>query len=434
MTTRTFVLDTSVLLSCPSALFAFGEHAVVLPLIVVKELESKRHDPELGYNARRTLRHLERLRVSDPENFASGVEVTEQRGTLRIEINHVEQSSLPASLRADRDHDTRILAVAKNLKDDGADVTLVSKDLPMRVLAQIVQVPAEEFLHEQVPFDDQYTGIVTASLSDADISTLHAQGLPLSEAGLDIPTHTGVLLRTFEDRPSGLAVADGTHLRQVRGEASAFGVKGRSVEQRLALHHMLNTNVGVVSLGGSAGTGKTLLALAAGLESVLERGDHKKVVVFRPLHSVGGQELGYLPGSEAEKMSPWAAAVYDALSAFVSKEMMREIVEQNLIEVLPLTHIRGRTLTDTWVVVDEAQNLERSVLLTALTRLGANSKAVLSWDVAQRDNLRVGRYDGIHAVVERLKGQPLFAHVTLTRSERSPVAAMVADLLDDGMV
>ena len=161
-----------------------------------------------------------------------------------------------------------------------------------------------------------------------------------------------------------------------------------------------------------------------------QRQQHRKVMVFRPLYAVGGQELGYLPGSEAEKMGPWAQAVFDTLSAVVSAEVVEEVVDRGMIEVLPLTHIRGRSLHDAFVIVDEAQSLERNVLLTVLSRIGQNSRVVLTHDVAQRDNLRVGRHDGIAAVIEALKGNSLFAHITLTRSERSPIAALVTDLLE----
>jgi PhoH-like ATPase len=184
-------------------------------------------------------------------------------------------------------------------------------------------------------------------------------------------------------------------------------------------------------MGGRAGTGKSALALCAGLEAVMERRAHRKVVVFRPLYAVGGQELGYLPGTEGEKMSPWAQAVFDTLGSIVSQHVIDEILERGLLEVLPLTHIRGRSLHDSFVIVDEAQSLERGVLLTVLSRIGQGSRVVLTHDIAQRDNLRVGRHDGVVAVVEALKGHPLFAHVTLTRSERSPIAALVTEMLEE---
>ena len=163
----------------------------------------------------------------------------------------------------------------------------------------------------------------------------------------------------------------------------------------------------------------------------MERRRHRKVIVFRPLYPVGGQDLGYLPGSESEKMGPWAQAVYDTLGALTSGDVIDEVIDRGMLEVLPLTHIRGRSLHDAFVIVDEAQSLERNVLLTVLSRLGSASRVVLTHDVAQRDNLRVGRHDGIGAVIEKLKGHPLFAHVTLTRSERSPIAALVIEMLED---
>ena len=216
----------------------------------------------------------------------------------------------------------------------------------------------------------------------------------------------------------------------MRGDREAFGVRGRSAEQRIALDLLLDPDIGIVSLGGRAGTGKSALAMCAGLETVLERRQHRKVVIFRPLYAVGGQDLGYLPGTEAEKMGPWGQAVFDTLGALVANEVVEEIVDRGILEVLPLTHIRGRSLHDAFVIVDEAQSLERNVLLTVLSRIGQNSRVVLTHDVAQRDNLRVGRYDGVAAVIEVLKGNPLFAHVTLTRSERSPIAALVTELLE----
>src|SRR6185312_6438786 len=245
----------------------------------------------------------------------------------------------------------------------------------------------------------------------------------------ELPCHTGLVL--LSSRGSALGrVGPDKQIRLVRGDRDAFGLHGRSAEQRIALDLLLDPDVGIVSLGGRAGTGKSALALCAGLEAVLERNEHKKVVVFRPLFAVGGQELGYLPGSESEKMGPWAQAVFDTLGAVTSREVVEEILARGMLEVLPLTHIRGRSLHDAYVIVDEAQSLERNVLLTVLSRIGQNSRVVLTHDVAQRDNLRVGRHDGVAVVIEALKGHPLFAHITLTRSERSPVAALVTELFE----
>jgi PhoH-like ATPase len=423
---RTYVLDTSVLLSDPRALVRFAEHEVVLPVVVISELEAKRHHPELGYFARQALRLLDDLRV-EHGRLDAPLPIGDDGGSLRVELNHSDPKSLPAGFRAG-DNDTRILAVAKNLAAEGCQVTLVSKDLPMRVKASAVGLDAEEYRAE-LTIDTGWTGMDEVEVTDEQMQTLYDEGSVYVAAAAELPCHTGLVL--LSSRGSGLGrVTPDKQVRLVRGDRDAFGLHGRSAEQRIALDLLLDSDVGIVSMGGRAGTGKSALALCAGLEAVMERRQHRKVVVFRPLYAVGGQDLGYLPGSESEKMGPWAQAVFDTLGALVSKEVVEEILDRGMLEVLPLTHIRGRSLHDAFVIVDEAQSLERNVLLTVLSRIGQNSKVVLTHDVAQRDNLRVGRHDGVAAVIEALKGHPLFAHVTLTRSERSPIAALVTELLE----
>ena len=427
--TRTYVLDTSVLLADPGALRRFEEHEVVLPVVVITELEGKRHHPELGYFARSALRLLDELRILHGR-LDEPVPVGEEGGTIRVELNHTDSDSLPSGFRLG-DNDTRILSVARNLADEGFNVTLVSKDLPLRIKASAVGLDAEEYRGETVADSDPgYSGMAEIEVSAADLDELYDDGTLDLETARELPCHQGLVL--LSERGTALGrVGPDKHVHLVRGDREAFGIHGRSAEQRIALEMLLDPEVGIVSLGGRAGTGKSALALCAGLEAVLERQQHRRVVVFRPLFAVGGQELGYLPGSESEKMSPWAQAVFDTLGAITSTDVIDEVLARGMLEVLPLTHIRGRSLHDAFVIVDEAQSLERNVLLTVLSRIGANSKVVLTHDVAQRDNLRVGRHDGVVAVVEKLKGHPLFAHVTLTRSERSPIAALVTEMLEN---
>lgn len=424
----TYVLDTSVLLADPGALRRFAEHEVVLPVVVITELEGKRHHPELGFFARSALRLLDELRIKHGRLDAP-VPVGEEGGTIRVELNHTDASSLPSGFRLG-DNDTRILAVARNLADEGHRVTLVSKDLPMRIKASAVGLRAEEYRAEAVSDSDTgYSGMSEMDVEAEVIDELYEDGVIALDAARDLPCHNGLVLMSQRGAALGRVGAD-KRVHLVRGDREAFGIHGRSAEQRVALELLLDPEVGIVSLGGRAGTGKSALALCAGLEAVMERRQHKKVVVFRPLFAVGGQELGYLPGSESEKMAPWTQAVFDTLGSVCSHHVIDEILHRGMLEVLPLTHIRGRSLHDAYVIVDEAQSLERNVLLTVLSRIGANSKVVLTHDVAQRDNLRVGRHDGVVAVVDKLKGHPLFAHVTLTRSERSPIAALVTEMLE----
>ncbi|GAB1821257.1 PhoH family protein [Herbidospora sp. RD11066] len=424
---RTYILDTSVLLADPAALSRFDEHEVVLPVVVITELEGKRHHPELGYFARKALRFLDDLRVQHGR-LDEPIPIGE--GTIRVELNHSDPSGLPAGFRLG-DNDTRILTVAQNLASEGIDVVLVSKDLPMRIKAASIGLAAEEYRAELVAeSDESWTGMSELQVTTEHVETLFEHGVTDLEEARDLPTHTGLRLLTSKGSALGRVQPDKS-VRLVRGDREVFGLHGRSAEQRIALDLLMDPEIGIVSLGGRAGTGKSALALCAGLEAVLERRQHRKVIVFRPLYAVGGQDLGYLPGTENEKMGPWAQAVYDTLGAVTTPEVIEEVLDRGMLEVLPLTHIRGRSLHDAFVIVDEAQSLERGVLLTVLSRIGANSRVVLTHDIAQRDNLRVGRHDGVVAVVEKLKGHPLFAHVTLTRSERSPIAALVTEMLED---
>ncbi|MFX1782926.1 PhoH family protein [Prescottella equi] len=424
---RTYVLDTSVLLSDPWAVSRFAEHEVVLPLIVISELEDKRHHHELGWFAREALRMLDDLRL-EFGRLDRPVPIGTENGTLQVELNHTDPSVLPVGFRTDS-NDSRILACALNLAAEGKDVVLVSKDIPLRVKAGAVGLPADEFrAHDVVP--SGWTGMTEIDVSSEFIDQLFSEGVVDLDEARELPCHTGI--RLLGGRSSALGrVTPDKRVQLVRGEREAFGLHGRSAEQRVALDLLLDESIGIVSLGGKAGTGKSALALTAGLEAVLERRSHRKIVVFRPLYAVGGQELGYLPGSESEKMGPWAQAVFDTLDGLASPEVMEEVLSRGMLEVLPLTHIRGRSLHDSFVIVDEAQSLERNVLLTVLSRLGTGSRVVLTHDVGQRDNLRVGRHDGVAAVIEKLKGHPLFAHVTLTRSERSPIAALVTEMLEE---
>ncbi len=424
---RTYILDTSVLLADPGAMTRFEEHEVVIPIVVITELEAKRHHPELGYFARSALRFLDDLRVTHGK-LDEPLPINDVGGTLNVELNHSDPSALPAGFRLG-DNDTRILAVAKNFAAEGCHVTLVSKDLPMRVKASAVGLEAQEYRAE-LALDSGWTGMEELEVADAVVDDLYESSVIDSYEAAELPCHTGLVLLSSKGSALGRVTAN-KQVQLVRGDREAFGIHGRSAEQRVALDLLLDPDIGIVSLGGRAGTGKSALAMCAGLEAVMERGLHKKVIIFRPLYAVGGQELGYLPGSENEKMGPWGQAVFDTLGAIASADVIEEILDRGMLEVLPLTHIRGRSLHDSFVIVDEAQSLERNVLLTVLSRIGANSKVVLTHDVAQRDNLRVGRHDGVVAVVERLKGHPLFAHVTLTRSERSQVAALVTELLED---
>jgi PhoH-like ATPase len=425
---RTYVLDTSVLLADPGALFRFVEHEVVIPLVVISELEAKRHHPDLGWAARRAIRHLEEVRREHGQ-LVTPVPLNDVGGTLRVELNHQDPHVLPEALR-DQSNDHRILSVAKTLADEGFAATVVTKDLPLRLKAAAVGIPADEYRSE-LATPNEWPGIVVVDPVPGELIDELFDGarVDAEEVGHELLTHTSVIMRSGSQSAIARVLPNKT-LRLVQ-PPSAFGLRARSAEQQIALDLLLDDEIGIVSLGGRAGCGKTVLALAAALDLTVEQSRFHKILVFRPLFAVGGQDLGYLPGGEAEKMSPWSAGITDALGAFCEPSTVEHIFDEGIVEVLPLTHIRGRTFTNSIVIIEEAQNLERHHILSTISRVGAGSRVFLTHDVAQRDNLRVGRDDGIAAIVSRLKGHALFAHVSLTRSERSPIAEIAGQLLDE---
>lgn len=418
-----YVLDTSVILADPKCLERLSNKNIVIPLIVLTELEAKRNHPDLGFAARSALRTLEEYRKL--RNLTEEIQ-TDRGGTLRIEVNHIDESGLPKALQVP-ENDNRILAVACNLSKK-YDVTLLTKDLPLRLKASIAGINSSDFKIDTIDVD--WSGVVELHVSEYLIDDLYQNGSVFVNNIVQYPVNTGIILKSSTSSSSALGkLSENGDVRLIR-DNSLFDVRGRSAEQRIALDVLSDERVGIVSLAGKAGTGKSLLAIAAGLEAVIEKRSKNKVTVFRPLYAVGGQDIGFLPGTAEEKMEPWTAAVFDALEAFCGPEVIEQVIEEELLEVLPLTYIRGRTLNNSFVIIDEAQNLSEMVLLTALSRLGNNSKVVMTHDVGQRDNLRVGKYDGISAVVNKLSGHSLFAHVTLRKSERSAIAELVSSVLE----
>lgn len=420
---KNYVLDTSVLLADPNAMFKFAEHRVVIPLTVITELEKKRVDPELGYFARNALRNIESASKLNAGGSLVGVIPLETGGTLSVETRY-DLTRLPNGVDP-KYNDAKILATALSLV---GDTVVVSKDLPMRLLASISGMQAETYRAE-IRSTEEWSGVETFEVEHQDITELFRNDRVVINYLEHPPVNTGVIFKSGNSSALAIYVGDGVYINAT-DVGEVFEVQARSAEQKFALAHLKRDSVGIVSLGGRAGTGKSAMALLAGIEGVLETKKYQKIVIFRPLYAVGGQDLGYLPGDHTDKMNPWAQAVFDTLEPLVSKEVIDELIGRNMIEVLPLTHIRGRSLHNSYVIVDEAQSLERNVLLTVLSRMGSGSKIVLTHDVAQRDNMHVGRWDGVLSVVEALKGNPMFAHTVLKRSERSKIAELVTQLLD----
>lgn len=431
----TYVIDTSVILAeGKKAFYAFGTDNVVIPYMVLKELEGKRGDADLGYYAREALREIARLKDSVDGDIKEGVSLGEGLGTLRVEVNHVSTSGLPKHMQENPNNDTKILAVAHGLKTDGENVILVTRDITLQILAEIVDVESMSLSSDAVSDTDNYIkSIPVHQVSNEVIDKLYNDGV-IHLGELDVPINTGVLLQSFDGSTSALVVSKSAWSYQLVKKQTIGSIGSKSKEQAFAIEYLMDKDIGVVSLGGRAGSGKSMLALAAAIKLVEDKSTpYSKIVVFRPINAVGGseQELGFLPGTIDEKLAPIMQPVFDTISTFMNPIDAKRIKESGIIEFRSIAHARGSTLGNAIIIVDEVQNLSKSTIGTLLTRAGANARIFLCWDVNQIDAKYTGKFDGIFRVVRYLFGKKLFAHVSLVKSERSPIAEMASGILEE---
>jgi PhoH-like ATPase len=442
-TVMSYVLDTCVLLADPRALYRFDEHEVILPLVVVEELDrQKTRMDEVGRNARTALRMIEELRVRSGSGLREPVALP-GGGTMRVEGNHVD-TQLPRYLDPDKP-DHRILAVALALRG-----TLVTKDGALRIKGSQLGVEVEDYRADTVQVDEHYTGIAEIDVAAEVLDVLHRDGKAQLIAGTteeELALNQCVVLKAGRSssglgRVVGIDPEGAALVQRVCGTPRAFGVSPRDVRQTFALDLLTDPSVPCVSLMGMAGTGKTFLALAAGLEQVVEARAYRRLSVYRPLVAVGRQEVGYLPGDLDEKLQPWMAAVHDNLYSLFRRDeesstwaasdhrstqsAVDALLERGQLEMAAITYLRGRSITDELVIVDEAQNLELPTLKVILTRMAAGSKVVFCGDLSQVDNPYISPYGGMAALIEKLKGTELFGHVTMAKGVRSPLAELAA--------
>ncbi|MEC1406381.1 PhoH family protein [Bacillus halotolerans] len=440
---KIYVLDTNVLLQDPNAIFSFEENEVVIPAVVLEEVDSKkRYMDEVGRNARHVSKLIDALRLKGRLHEKVPLDTG---GTLRIELNHRSFHQLQ-EIFIEKTNDNRILAVAKNLsleeetKEDGRPVILVSKDVLVRVKADAIGLLAEDFLNDRVVDNDEmYSGYKDLYINQQLFSSFYGKkqiSVQDMKQHAFYPNQFALMKDELGGSSSAVGIADktGTVLKRlVFDDEHVWGIRPRNVQQTMALELLLREDIPLVTLIGKAGTGKTLLALAAGLLQTEDLGIYIKLVVARPIVPVG-KDIGYLPGEKEEKLKPWMQPIFDNLEFLFNAKKPGELeailAGIGSIQVEALTYIRGRSIPDQFIIIDEAQNLTRHEVKTLLTRVGEGSKIVLMGDPEQIDHPYLDSLNnGLAYVVERFKGQPISGSVKLLKGERSGLAQLAADLL-----
>ncbi|CUA78965.1 PhoH family protein [Anoxybacillus suryakundensis] len=440
---KIYVLDTNVLLQDPYSIFSFQDNEVVIPAVVLEEVDSKkRYMDEIGRNARQVSKIIDSLRKNGKLHEKIPLD---NGGVLRIELNHRSFHQLQ-EIFVEKTNDNRILAVAKNLlleeqsKENGRPVILVSKDALVRVKADAIGLEAEDFLSDRVvEIDHIYTGFLDLYISPEHLARFYEKGeLVLAEITNHpfYPNQFIIMKDALGGSSSALGMVDHTG-KKVRKLVFHYdhiwGIRPRNVQQTMACELLLRTDIPLVTLIGKAGTGKTLLALAAGLMQTEDMRLYKKLLVARPIVPVG-KDIGYLPGEKQEKLRPWMQPIFDNLHFLFDTKKPSELDAilsgMGSIEVEALTYIRGRSIPEQFIIIDEAQNLTKHEVKTILTRVGERSKIVLMGDPAQIDHPYLDEYNnGLTYVVEKFKEQKVAGHVRLVKGERSSLAQLAADLL-----
>lgn len=424
---KTFLLDTNVLLHDPSCLSVFGNNKVVIPISVLDELDKHKSRPdEVGRNARAIARTLDSLRSQG--SFSDGVKVGNP--TVYVELNH--SSFVPEALDSTK-VDNKLISTALGLMKEGENVIVVSKDITVRVKCDALKINAKDYEKDKVAKepDALYSGASTEFVSSDVINSLYTEKKVCLE--LDkYPNEYVILKSDSEDSKSAIARSLGNgEFTLCKNIKNTYGITGRNVEQRIALDLLLNPDIKLVTIIGKAGSGKTLMTLAAALQQVLAENKYKRLLVSRPVQPMG-KDIGFLPGSIEEKLSPWMQPIYDNLEFLLGADyqMIGTYKDEGLLEVEALTYIRGRSIPNSFMVVDEAQNLSANEIKTIITRMGDNSKIVLTGDIEQIDVAQMDfSNNGLSHVVEKFKQYGIAGHITLRKGERSELATLASEIL-----
>ncbi|MBC7782959.1 MAG: PhoH family protein [Burkholderiales bacterium] len=440
---KTFVLDTNILLHNPNAMFMFADNEVIIPFDVLEELDTfKVNSDDLGRNARASIRHLDTLRKQG--NLHDGITDAKTGGSVRVVIDGNIDACPMLTVNSP---DNRILCTAYTLQQQGRRVIFITKDINARIKADSMEIPSEDMESTKVDFEHLYTGWREVLVATDQIDQLYSQKQLIIDFETPIHANEFVLLRD-QGNPDHTAVArykpDSGALIPLRPRRGpTFGIVPRSLQQQMAMDLLMDDSVRLVSLIGSAGTGKTLLALAAGMNKVLNDQAYAKLLVARPIMPLG-RDIGYLPGDKDDKLRAWMQPIFDNMSYLLSNRLssegnevkthaqlsnveqrIQQLVESGQVVLEPLTYIRGRSIPHQFMIVDEAQNLTPHEVKTIVSRVGEGTKLVLTGDATQIDNPYLdSSSNGLSYLVERLKGQGIVGHITLAKSERSELASL----------
>lgn len=436
---KTYVLDTSVLLYNADSIRSFGGKEVVIPCVVLEELDRfKTREGEVGRNARQVARDLNKLRQEG--DLRNGVEVTLKGGRLRVELNFTEP--LESTLHLEK-ADDRILNVCLGLKKEtGNEVILVTKDINLAVRADVYGVNAQDFIADKQigSISDLYTGTLELVVPGELVDDFHAGAKVhvedlAEDTSFIYPNHYITLISDMSPAHTALVrVGKRNQLEKLRAAPQVWGLSAKNREQHYALDAIFNKDIPLVTLCGPAGTGKSLVSIAAALELVQDRGEYDRLIVSRPVQPMG-RDIGFIPGTIEEKMDPWMGPIKDCINFLTSRppqgqSMYEEMVYMGKLEIEPLTYIRGRSLPNTLFIIDEAQDLTHAEIKTIISRMGENSKLILIGDVLQISNPYLNPTNsGLASAVERFKEYDVAAHVTLTKGERSTLATIASNIL-----
>ncbi len=429
---KTFIIDTNVLIHRPDAILSFKDSDVVIPLWVLEELDKlKSYSDERGRNARHAIRFIDERAKSG--RLSEGVKI-ENGSVLRVELDYDRERG--DDLNMDRADNKIILTALRLDRSEKTEVFFVSKDINARVKARALGIKAVDYEKQKTSLSRLYKGYQEGVLTCRQVMEmgLHQQ-IPWGASMLD----NQFILGAVKDSDSwalGRYNIENQSLRWVDPyEQGVLGIFPLNPQQNMAFDLLLDDDVSLVTLVGKAGTGKTLLALAAGLQKVFETKTYTRLLASRPIMPLG-KDIGYLPGDKEAKLSHWMKPLYDNLELIVSQHSHGEfknvetLLKSNRVELEAITYIRGRSLPKQYIIIDEAQNLSPHEIKTIVSRVGKGSKIVLTGDPYQIDTPYLDSdSNGLTYLVEAFKGQPIYGHVTLEKTERSPLAELAVELL-----